>query len=144
MARLPSEKFLMQQIGDMVVLFEDFTEREIARFDPADSNAVLSAQKDIRDSELSEEDKCFAHFWSGYFYFYFPSDRALVPDSFIPEHGQEAVITDSSGNEVVRFRPEDGNACAMAQEAVFDSSMSPEEKSLAHLRSGFAYAHASN
>ena len=36
MARLPSERFLVQQIGPDVVLFE--------------------------------EDKCFAHFWAGYFW----------------------------------------------------------------------------
>lgn len=68
MSRLPSERFLIQQIGGQVVLFEDVTEREIVRFDPSNGNAAAQAQKTIYDSELSDEDKCFAHFWSGYFY----------------------------------------------------------------------------
>ena len=68
MARLPSEKFLIQQIGDNVVLFEDFTEREIVRFDPRDIEASQKAQQVIAESELPDEDKAFAHFFSGYFY----------------------------------------------------------------------------
>jgi hypothetical protein len=69
MARLPSERFLIQQIGGNVILFEDGTEAEVVRFNPADANASARAQKAIHDSpELSDEDKCFAHFWSGYFY----------------------------------------------------------------------------
>lgn len=68
MARLPSEQWLIQQIGGEVVLFEQYTEREIVRFDPSDSDAAARAQSAIHDSELSDEDKCFAHFWSGYFY----------------------------------------------------------------------------
>lgn len=68
MARLPSEMYVIQQIDGMVILFEDMSEREILRFDPSDANAAARAQKAIFDSELSDEDKCFAHFWSGYFY----------------------------------------------------------------------------
>lgn len=68
MARLPGECFLIQQVDDTVILFEESTEREIVRFDPADADASARAQKVIHDSELSEEDKTFAHFWSGYFY----------------------------------------------------------------------------
>jgi len=68
MARLPSENFLIQQIDGMVVLFEDHTEREIIRFDPSDADVIAFAQKVIHESELSPEDKCFAHFWSGYFH----------------------------------------------------------------------------
>jgi hypothetical protein len=68
MARLPSERFLIQQIGGEVILFEDYTEREIVRFDPGDMNATGQAQQVIDASELSLEDKCFAHLWSGYFY----------------------------------------------------------------------------
>jgi len=60
--------YLIQQIGSQVILFEEGTEREIVRFDPADSNAAAQAQKVIHDSDLSAEDKSFAHFWSGYFY----------------------------------------------------------------------------
>lgn len=35
----------------------------------ADANAAALAQKDIYDSKLlTPEQKCFAHFWRGYFY----------------------------------------------------------------------------
>jgi hypothetical protein len=68
MARLPSEKWLIQQVGSEVILFEDFTEREIGRFDPSDPEAAAKFQKTIYDSELDDQDKCFAHFWCGYFY----------------------------------------------------------------------------
>ncbi len=68
MARLPSERFLIQQAGGVVILFEDGSEREIVRFDPGNRNATARAQGTINDSELDPEDKAFAHFWSGYFY----------------------------------------------------------------------------
>lgn len=69
MARLPSEKYLVQRIGRDVVVFEDDTEREIVRFDVDSPDATAKAQKVIHDStELSAEDKAFAHFWCGYFY----------------------------------------------------------------------------
>lgn len=38
------------------------------RYDPSDADAVAKAQKTIHDSKLSDEDKCYAHFWSGYFH----------------------------------------------------------------------------
>ena len=68
MARLPSEQFLIQQIGTRVILFEDHSEREIVSFNPRNIKEVIEAQKIIHESELTLEDKCFAHFWSGYFY----------------------------------------------------------------------------
>lgn len=68
MAQLPSTNWLIQQIGGEVILFERHTEREIVRFDPRDGNAAAMAQLTIHESDLSPEDKCFAHFWSGYFY----------------------------------------------------------------------------
>lgn len=70
MAQLPSELWLIQQIGnDKVILFHRHTEKEIVRFDPRDANAAAEAQKVIHNSKLlDDEDKCFAHFWSGYFY----------------------------------------------------------------------------
>lgn len=69
MAQLPGEEYLIQQIGGVVVLFHRYTEEEIVKFDPADGNACARAQKTIHDSEaLSPEEKCFAHFWCGYFY----------------------------------------------------------------------------
>lgn len=68
MAQLPSLGYVIQQIDGQVVLFEVGTEREIVRFDPSIADATAKAQKAIYDSELSAEDKCFAHFWSGYFH----------------------------------------------------------------------------
>lgn len=68
MARLPSEMYAIQQIDGKVVLFREGSEEEIVRFDPSNPSAAARAQKVIYDSNLSEEDKCFAHFWSGYFY----------------------------------------------------------------------------
>jgi hypothetical protein len=69
MARLPSERYVIQQINGEVLLYEDDTERVLVSFDPSDANQSARAQKAIHnDPELSAEDKCFAHFWSGYFY----------------------------------------------------------------------------
>lgn len=69
MARLPGEEWLIQQIGSEVILFHEYTEEEIVRFNPADGNACAQAQKVIDDSDkLGTEQKTFAHFWSGYFY----------------------------------------------------------------------------
>ena len=70
MAQLPSGNYLIQQIDGVVILFERYTEKEIVRYDPADPDAAAKAQKTIHDSDLSPEDKCFAHFWSGYFQAY--------------------------------------------------------------------------
>lgn len=69
MARLPSERWLIQQIDGQVRLFEEGTEETIVVFDPANGNAAAQAQAVIHfDARLSDEDKCFAHFWSGYFH----------------------------------------------------------------------------
>jgi hypothetical protein len=74
MARLPGGRLLIQQIGGAVILFEEGTEREIVRIDlvdehgAVDTEAMSMAQKVISDSDLTEEDKAFAHFWCGYFY----------------------------------------------------------------------------
>jgi hypothetical protein len=70
MAQLPPDgEWLIQQIGEQVILFHRETEEEIIRFDAADGNAAALAQKVIYDSPLlNDEQKCFAYFWSGYFY----------------------------------------------------------------------------
>lgn len=69
MARLPSERFLVQEDGNDVVIFREGDEIEVVRFDPTDHNATARAQKTIHDSDLLDaEDKCFAHFWCGYFH----------------------------------------------------------------------------
>lgn len=69
MAQLPPDgEWLIQQIGGGVILYHRFTEEEIVRFDPSDASAAAQAQATIHDSDLSDEQKSFAHFWSGYFY----------------------------------------------------------------------------
>jgi hypothetical protein len=70
LAQLPPDgEWLMQQIGGEVILFRRYTEEEIVRFDPSNADAISKAQKVIQNSPLlSNEAKCFAHFWSGYFY----------------------------------------------------------------------------
>lgn len=71
MAQLPGGRWLMQQIGDEVILFERYTEREITKFTAADGNGAARAQAAINASDdLDDEQKAFAHFWSGYFYAY--------------------------------------------------------------------------
>lgn len=70
MARLPpGGQWLIQLIGDEVILFERGTEAEIVRFTAADAEQAQRAQKVIHESpRLDGEQKAFAHFWSGYFY----------------------------------------------------------------------------
>lgn len=69
MARICDGNWLMQQTEGIVILFNEYTEEEIVRFDPGNANAAAQAQKAIHDSTLlNDEEKCFAHFWSGYFY----------------------------------------------------------------------------
>jgi len=70
MAQLPPDgNWLIQQIGGEVILFHRYTEYEIVKFDPSNSDAAAKAQKIIYDSDkLTDEEKSFAHFWSGYFY----------------------------------------------------------------------------
>lgn len=59
----------MQQVGGTVNLFHEYTDETIVSFDPSDATAAAQAQKVIHDSQqLDEEERCFAHFWSGYFY----------------------------------------------------------------------------
>lgn len=101
MARLPSERYLIQQSGGEVILFGDGTEREIVRFDPTDMNATAQAQKTIYDSELSPEDKCFAHLWSGYFYAHARVDWGEPDDGIAPDasrfRGGEPVVMNGLG-----------------------------------------------
>jgi hypothetical protein len=70
MAQLPPDgEWLIQQIGGEVVLFHRFTEDEVVRFDPSSGDASARAQAVIHgDVRLTDEQKSFAHFWSGYFY----------------------------------------------------------------------------
>lgn len=81
MARLPSGKFLVQQLAnDDVLCFEGHTEREIARFAPEHVVTQLEpAQKAIDQSDLSDEDQSMANFWFGYFYAIYVCANPIPP-----------------------------------------------------------------
>lgn len=69
MAQLPGGDWLIQQIDGIVVLFQRDTEEEIVKFDPSDADAAAKAQLTVYQSDrITDEQKCYAHFWSGYFY----------------------------------------------------------------------------
>lgn len=144
MARLPGEQYLMQQVGAQVILFEDFTEREIARFDPADGNAAAEALDVIRDCEMGGEDKCHACFWAGYFHAYANRAPEMARETYVREvdEGRAVLVTDA-GTEVVRFDPRDANASARAQKSIYDSGLLPDEKNRAYFWCGFFYGQAS-
>ena len=145
MARLPSECYLMQQAGGSVVLFEDFTERQLVRFDPADGIAVADALDEIRASgDMGDEDKVFACFWAGYFHAYADRSPEMPRELYVFEadEGRAVVVTDA-GTEVVRFDPRDANAACQAQKVIYDRpALSNEEKSRAYFWCGFFYAQA--
>lgn len=70
MAQLPPDgQILVQLIGDDVIIFDRNTEFEYHRFNASDGNTTAIAQGEIwHDTRLSEEQRCYAIFWSGYFY----------------------------------------------------------------------------
>ena len=69
MARLPSGRFLVQQLGEDVWCFEDHTERTIARFNLQRLHTELDPAKEaIANSDMPDEDKELALFWFGYFW----------------------------------------------------------------------------
>lgn len=80
MAQLPSGRTLIQQIDGSLVMFERYTEHELLRVDPGDGDAMAKAQRRIyfleQDGVLTSEDRCFAHFWFGYFYAHASMARA--------------------------------------------------------------------
>ncbi len=143
MARLPSQMYVMQQADGVVVLFEDGSERQIVRFDPADGRSAELALEEIRESGLGDEDRCFACFWVGYFRGCAVPGMILPHDSFIAETPEGLVVVTVSGVEVVRFDPRDANAAAMAQKSIYDSALSEDERNRAHFWSGYFYARAS-
>jgi hypothetical protein len=135
----------VQQIGGHVILFEDFTERQVVRFDPADGNAAADALDVIRDSGLGDEDKCYACFWAGYFHAYANRAPEMEREAYVREvdEGRAVVVLSTQlprGLEIVRFDPRDANAAACAQKNIYDSRLSPDEKNRAHFWCGFFYA----
>lgn len=70
MAGLPPDgRYLIQQNDGVVTIFDSHTQAELLRVDPHDGDAMSKAQLAIyQSSMLDNEQKCFAHFWCGYFY----------------------------------------------------------------------------
>jgi hypothetical protein len=144
MARLPSEMFLIQQIGSEVILFEEFTEHEIVRFDPGGSIAAASAlEVIIAAPELGGEDKAFACFWAGYFHFYAGPDAEMMRTGRDVQQAGDGTVSVMSGPAlVVSFDPGDANAAARAQKNIYDSALIENEKARAHFWCGFFYGQA--
>jgi hypothetical protein len=142
MARLPSTRYLMQLIGPYAVLFEDYTEREIVRFDPSDRAAAEQAQEVIDGSELTDEDKVYAHLWSGYFAYYAGHGVCGRVDNLVTydREAAQVVVGKDGQEEVVRFDPSDQDATARAQKAVYDSALSTGDKWYAYFSAGYWYA----
>lgn len=142
MARLPGERYLIQQIGGLVILFEDGSEREVVKFDPADAKAAAQAQRAISVSpDLNAEEKVFAHFWSGYFALYAGHGvYGRVDNLVIYDRAAARVVVGKDGQAVASFNPADQNATAQAQKVIYDSGLSGEDKRYAHFWSGYHYA----
>lgn len=72
MAGLPPDgRILIQQNDGLVTIFDSETQEEFLQFNPSNVDSTAIAQKFITDlTQLSDEAKCYAHFWSGYFYAY--------------------------------------------------------------------------
>ena len=69
MAQLPNSDYLVQSAAPFIFLVHRHTEEELVKVDATNRDAVARAQYTIYTlEELSPEDKCFAHFWFGYFY----------------------------------------------------------------------------
>jgi hypothetical protein len=143
MARLPSERYLMQEIGGQVILFEDGSEREILRCSPGDPADVDRAAEVLAASELGPEDMCFASFWLGYFCWHAGFEHQ--PDPL----GRYAAGTDARGNvyvldaggrEIVTYAQADAGATARAQKIVHDSALGAEVRALVHFWCGFFWA----
>lgn len=70
MAQLPPDgQILVHLIKKDIVIFDRYSEFEYHRFDASDANTVAIAQGRIwHDNRLTDEQRCYAIFWSGYFY----------------------------------------------------------------------------
>lgn len=65
----PTGEFVIQSHDGMVVLSRTHSGEELLVFNSTDAALCAQAQKSIHElSELTDEQKSFAHFWSGYFY----------------------------------------------------------------------------
>jgi len=143
MARLPSLRYVMQQEGGQVTLFEDGSERVITGFDPANEAQVAASLDAIWASELGDEDRVFAAVWVGYFHWHAAGlATVLAREPFITEADDGTVFVMNGTAIVVSFDPSDQNAVARAQKNVYDSALSLAQKQSAHLWSGYFYGRA--
>jgi hypothetical protein len=150
MARLPGDRYLIQCIGDNVVLFEDYTERTLAKALASDEHSVECAIGSILESELTDEQKSFAYFWFGYFHGYATGfagdDSVAVGKNAIAIVGAKtgvgadiAVYNTPSCKKVVRANGCDANAVAVAQHAIHLSDIPADEKPFVHFWFGYFY-----
>lgn len=83
MARLPSGRYLIQMSGEQVTLIDDVTGEEIFLFTASDAHHAAKAQLAIHQLPgISDEDRSFLHFWSGYFYAHGSRPGQLVNGEF--------------------------------------------------------------
>ena len=70
MAQLPPDgRLLIQQNDGIVTVFDQHTQKEYHNFDPSNADETAITQGKIwHDERMTEEQRCFAIFWSGYFY----------------------------------------------------------------------------
>ena len=70
MAQLPPDgEWLVQSTEGMTFIVNRYTEEEIVSFPARDANLTAQAMGVIHESDkLTDEQKCFAYFWCGYFY----------------------------------------------------------------------------
>lgn len=140
MARLPSEQYVVQQIDGTVILFREHPEETILSFEPADKTSVSAALQHIRSSELDDQDKCFAYFWTGYFAAY-AGHEGPGKDALVQAHDGQIIVRNDRGTEFTRFSPADANATAIAQKTIYDESkLSEEDKPTVHFWCGYFHA----
>lgn len=70
MAQLPPDgEWLVQLVGNDVIVLHRYSEEEIVHYDNTDADATAKAQYLLHlDDRLTTEQKTFAHFWCGYFH----------------------------------------------------------------------------
>jgi hypothetical protein len=152
MARLPSDRYLVQDIGGRAVLFEDCTERVLLAFPAADEAIALIAQRAIAlDDELGDEDRCFAHFWSGYFHAHASgmqrSEAVIGTLTLRPgmpaTPGEGDMVLEQAGDPplvIVSYKAKDGNETARAQSVIHDCELPGDARMLAHFWCGYFWA----
>jgi hypothetical protein len=149
MAQLPGGRYLMQQIGGDVVMFERYTEDEIVRFDPASSGSVEQGLAVLRVSGgLLAEEECFAAFWAGYFAAHAgcPAPDPVASRVEYDEASSLVGVFPPGNNHrvIVQFDPRDADATAKAQLPVHATDQLDERgKQAAHFASGYYYGLAS-